>query len=92
MDDITDEEFQTAVLVFAHYLGINLETEKKLIYIAEDALNNLPSDFELGIGEEGSDAAGVPYFFNVKTEESIWCVNIACQMFKFLSFKTPMKI
>lgn len=32
----------TAVVVFSHYLGIDLEEEKELFWIAEEALQNLP--------------------------------------------------
>lgn len=68
--EIDEAEFKTAVLVFAHYLGIDLESEKELLPIAENALRNLPQGWELGIGD--SDNAGIPYFFNEGTGESIW--------------------
>ena len=61
-----EEEFSTAVLIFAHYLNINIETESDLIYIAEKALRKLPKDWELGIGD-GEDNNGIPYFFNTQT-------------------------
>jgi hypothetical protein len=49
-DALSDADFSTAILVFAHYLGIDLETEQDLLKIAENALKNLPSGWELGIG------------------------------------------
>lgn len=69
-DDISEEEFNTAVLVYAHYLGINLEEERELISIAEEALKTLPEGWELGVGD--GDAAGIPYFYEIETEDSVW--------------------
>jgi hypothetical protein len=65
-----DEEFHTAALVFAHYLGIDLDREPELISYAEDALEDLPAGWELGIGED--ENKGIPYYFNTKTGESVW--------------------
>jgi hypothetical protein len=65
-----DEEFHTAALVFAHYLGIDLDREPELIRYAEDALEDLPAGWELGIGED--ENKGIPYYFNTKTGESVW--------------------
>ena len=45
---LTDEEFNSAVLIFAHYLGIDLENESELIYIASNALSKLPKGWKLG--------------------------------------------
>jgi hypothetical protein len=67
---MNDEEFHTAALVFAHYIGIDLDNEPELISIAEEALDDLPPDWELGIGE--GDNQGIPYYFNVKTDKSVW--------------------
>ena len=63
---------ETAVLIFAHFLGIDIETEHHLLYIAQDALSakGLPKGWELGIGEGENE--GIPYFFNTETEESVW--------------------
>ena len=63
---------ETAVLIFAHFLGIDIETEHHLLYIAQDALSpkGLPKGWELGIGDGDND--GIPYFFNTITEESVW--------------------
>lgn len=63
---------ETAVLIFAHFLGIDIETEHHLLYIAQDALSvkGLPKGWELGIGDGDND--GIPYFFNTETEESVW--------------------
>ena len=67
-----DDEVSTAALIFAHFLGIDIEKEHHLLYIAEDALSKrgLPAGWELGIGEGDND--GIPYFFNTETEESVW--------------------
>jgi hypothetical protein len=71
MSDALDEaDVKTAVLVFAHYLGIDLETEQELLKIAENALKTLPPGWELGIGD-GTNA-GIPYFFNESSGESVW--------------------
>lgn len=67
---ISETEMHTAVLVFAHYLGIDIDNDPEMIRIAEDALKNLPSGWELGIGEH--ENAGIPYFFNLATEKSVW--------------------
>lgn len=69
--EIEEEELKTAVLIFAHYLGINIDNEAELLYIAEDALKKLPKGWELGIGD-GDDNGGIPYFFNGETGESRW--------------------
>lgn len=55
----------TAELVFANYLGLDIDTEQDLIYIAKEALDNLPSGWELGIGEGAN--AGIPFFYNETT-------------------------
>lgn len=70
MDDIDSKELQTAVLVFAHYLGIDLDTEQELLSIAEEAFDQLPPGWEFGIGE--GEHAGIPYFYNAATGQSEW--------------------
>ena len=67
---LTDAEFNTAVYVFAHYLGIDLEKEQVLLHVAETALRTLPDGWSLGIGD--GDNEGIPYFFNEETGESVW--------------------
>ena len=59
---ISEEDFHTAVLVFAHFIGIDIENEQHLLYIAEDALSKkgLPAGWELGIGTDANK--GIPYF------------------------------
>lgn len=47
---ISAADLSAAVLIFAHYLGIDLETEQDLLKVAENALKNLPQGWELGIG------------------------------------------
>ncbi len=72
MSATEDDEISTAVLIFAHFLGIDVETEQHLLYIAEDALSRkgLPAGWNLGIGDNDND--GIPYFFNTETGESVW--------------------
>jgi hypothetical protein len=41
-EDFSEEEFQMAVEVYAHFLQINKDTEGELMLVAEDALMNLP--------------------------------------------------
>ena len=60
----------TAILVFAHYLGIDLDSEDDLLFIAEEAFENLPAGWEFGISE--GEVEGIPYFFNAVTKESDW--------------------
>ena len=57
---LDEADISTAVLVFAHYLGIDLEKEQEHLPIAEKALRNLPEGWELGIGD--GDNAGIPCF------------------------------
>ena len=67
---LSANEFNTAVYVFAHYLGIDLEKEQSLLSIAETALRTLPDGWSLGIGD--GDNEGIPYFFNEESGESVW--------------------
>ena len=53
----------TAVLAYAQYLGIDLDTEDHLVHIAKQALKDLPDGWEVCIGEEG-DIENLPYFYN----------------------------
>lgn len=39
------------------------------MYIADESLRDLPCGWDLGIGAEGMDNAGIPYFFNTLTGE-----------------------
>ena len=52
-DSKEKSEIAAAILVFAHYLGIDLESpqQRHLISIAEEAFQNIPDGWELGIGE-----------------------------------------
>jgi hypothetical protein len=65
------KQFRTASLVFADYIGIDIDREPELIWIAEEALDDLPPNWELGIGDDG-DVEGIPYYFNSSTGESVW--------------------
>ena len=69
-ESLDEADISTAVLVFAHYLGIDLESEQELLPIAENALRNLPTGWALGIGD--GDNAGIPYFFNEDSGASVW--------------------
>jgi hypothetical protein len=70
--EIDAEDFHTAVLVFAHFIGIDIENEQHLLYIAEDALSKkgLPAGWAIGIGE--NESKGIPYFYNEETGTSVW--------------------
>lgn len=70
--EINAEDFHTAVLVFAHFIGIDIENEQHLLYIAEDALSKkgLPAGWAIGIGE--NESKGIPYFYNEETGSSVW--------------------
>ena len=63
---------EQATLIYALYLGIDLEEEKELIIIAEQALKTLPKNWVLGFGDDDSEHPGVPYFYNSVTDESAW--------------------
>ena len=71
METISRADFENAVLVFAHYLGIDIDNEPELIEVARNALMHLPPNYELGVGEE-EDNKGIPYFFNLETQDSVW--------------------
>jgi hypothetical protein len=65
-----DKDINTAVMVFAHYIGIDLDSEPDLIWIAEEAFDKLPEGWEFGIGD--GEHAGIPFFYNSVTGESDW--------------------
>ena len=67
-----DEVMEHAIMIYAHYLGIDLDEEKDLIIIAKKALETLPKEWQLGFGEPDSQHSGVPYFYNTTTDESSW--------------------
>ena len=55
---------------YACWLGADLETDQDLFYIAKEALlADLPADWKLYQKKDGS---GEPFYFNLKTGESIW--------------------
>ena len=66
-----DPEFmKTAVKEHARYLGMDPSDKDhaELMWIAEEALTApLPDDWEQGVTDDGT-----PYFYNVKTKESVW--------------------
>jgi hypothetical protein len=63
--------FRTSICVFAYYIGIDLKNEKNLLWIAEEAIEQLPEDWEYGVIDEGENE-GIPYFFHSITGESVW--------------------
>ena len=65
-----DEAMSTAIRVFAHYLGVDLDTEEDLLPAVREGFYTLPKDWEVGIGED--EHAGIPYFYNSLTGESDW--------------------
>jgi hypothetical protein len=69
-NDEEEKDINTAVMVFAHYIGIDLDKEQDLLWIAEDAFDDLPEGWEVGIGE--GEHAGIPFFYNSDTGESDW--------------------
>lgn len=71
-DEGSDDEkdLSTAIMVFAHYIGIDLDHESELLWVAEEAFDNLPDGWEVGIGE--GEHAGIPFFYNSNTGESDW--------------------
>jgi len=56
-DDDYNQQLERAILVFAHYIGINIEKEESLLSIARDALTKLPNGWELAFGD--GDNAGI---------------------------------
>lgn len=70
MESQEDAEMETAVRVFAHYLGVDLDTESDLIPAVRDAFYNLPEDWDIGIAQD--DQAGIPFFTNSITGVSDW--------------------
>jgi centrosomal protein CEP164 len=71
-DGIRSDGMATAVLVFAHHIGIDINEEENLMHIASAYLIDLPDGWELGIPVENEANAGIPYFFNTKSGESVW--------------------
>lgn len=67
--EISAEDIRTAILVFAHHIGIDINKDENLMYIADESLKDLPEGWELGVGAAGMDNAGIPYFFNTETGE-----------------------
>ena len=49
-EDDREKDLKTAILVFAHYLGIDLDSQQHLLYIAKEAFDNLPDGWDFGIG------------------------------------------
>eukprot|EP01032_Pedospumella_encystans_P030452 gene30452-34375_t len=70
MGDAGEQEMQVALRVFAHYLGINADSEQELLAVAEEVFYDLPLNWEVGIGED--EHAGIPYFYNTITGDSDW--------------------
>ena len=45
-----DKELATAIQVYANYLGIEIDSQRSLLHIAEEAFYELPDDWSFGIG------------------------------------------
>ena len=65
-----------ASLVYAHYLGLEVEDDSpdsELLWIAKEALDSkgLPKGWEVAWDEEGENEY-VPFFHNTETDESSW--------------------
>ena len=68
-EEIEDYIPVQTVHLFAHsVLGIDLETEQDLLFVAEDALHQLPAGWQVHIEQTNMLA----YFFNEATQESVW--------------------
>ena len=59
----------TAILVFAHHIGIDINLEKNLMYIASESITEMPDGWELGVADGDEENAGIPYFFNSTTDD-----------------------
>ena len=68
----SEEISQATILIFAHHLGIDIDAEEQLMFIAKEALQNMPEGWELGVSPEGDENAGIPYFFKIESGESVW--------------------
>ena len=60
------------VMIFSHNIGIDINSEESLFFIAKDALTNLPDNWEVSVAEDGEENEGIPYFYNLLTGESVW--------------------
>ena len=67
-----EEISHATILIFAHHLGIDIDAEEQLMFIAKEALQQMPEGWELGVSPEGDENAGIPYFFKIESGESIW--------------------
>ena len=71
-NSIRPDAMATAVLVFAHHIGIDINEEESLMHIASGSLQDLPEGWELGIPRDDESNAGIPYFFHTASGESVW--------------------
>ena len=67
-----EEISHATILIFAHHLGIDIDAEEHLMFIAKEALQQMPEGWELGVSPEGDENAGIPYFFMIESGESVW--------------------
>ena len=73
MKRLVRRNIHTAVLVFAHFIGIDIEHEQHLCAycIRRSLKEGIAGGLEeLGIGDEANK--GIPYFFNTETSQSVW--------------------
>lgn len=67
---MSKEDFDASKTILAIYLGVDVEKERYLIKICEEALTNMPPGW-LWRAAEG-DYKGVPFYYNYLTESSQW--------------------
>lgn len=86
-DGIRPDGMATAVLLFAHHIGIDINEEENLMHIASGYLTDLPDGWELGIPVESEANAGIPYFFNTKSGESVWQHPLEKEIFEKVKYE-----
>jgi hypothetical protein len=62
----------TVILVYAHYLKLDVDKEKDLLWIARQALTELPEGWEVLWNDAGEENDHVPYFHNLLTDFTAW--------------------
>lgn len=65
-----DFDIDAAAKVLAEYIGIDANSEIKLLPIAKDALQDLPYGWSVAIAD--GDNAGIPYYIDSKSGKSSW--------------------
>lgn len=65
-----DIDYETAALVLAQYIGVDVESEPELLKVAEDALHDLPYGWTVSVAE--GENQGIPYYIDSKNDKSSW--------------------